>query len=527
MDFLESESDFVPDYDEDLISESSAHADQTENVANGVFVHIKRRNTSGTGCQIKRVKQGLSENLNISNIPVPLPVQNSLGSSVGVGRQCPLCGEFIRNLRRHVSQEHLPWYFNPEVTCWECRSYQGTLCFLRHRHLSVPACSEGYFSERNLYRWLSLVAGLLNEISSFWGLSSVADLLDLVVQRHWYPSCSHYTVSEVSQVLFGLVDRYMGFEPKDNYCVNPPNGVAALLHWEVFFNLLTNLSSEYQIQVKSNQFECPGNRIPNEIADGHLHLSRLLSKFKVKNLSQLQQKVGSDSECTVSVVINNCVFPHCRDSFRSSLYEGVWLTFGQHPRLAESRFSMSELEALVSHPKCVGVGECGLDFSGPSPPVYEKQVSVFKEQVRVAVRYGKPLVLHIRPAKDEWNSLEEVFGLCLSILQSEVSKDHPIYVHCFAGHDGIFRSWSRVFTNILFGISTKVFKLAELQKVVSRMPLHFIALETDSPYLYVDGKVNTPWVIADVAQFVGKLKNLPQTMILQVNFRNIVNFYKL
>lgn len=72
------------------------------------------------------------------------------------------------------------------------------------------------------------------------------------------------------------------------------------------------------------------------------------------------------------------------------------MTFGHHPRLAASPFEMSELESLVKHPWCVGVKECGVDFSGPNPANFDQQMRLFCRQVRVAAKFAKPLVLHIR-----------------------------------------------------------------------------------------------------------------------------------
>ena len=141
MDLVESEADFIPDYEEEVVEEVLGETGNQENIepicAIGGMSQLKRRKRDVTGGLVKEERMTLLENqytsLNVVNIPV---------SGKGrVGRLCPLCEAPVKNLRRHVSQDHLPWYFHPEVTCWSCQSYQGTLCFLRHRHLSQSICS--------------------------------------------------------------------------------------------------------------------------------------------------------------------------------------------------------------------------------------------------------------------------------------------------------------------------------------------------------------------------------------------------
>lgn len=57
------------------------------------------------------------------------------------------------------------------------------------------------------------------------------------------------------------------------------------------------------------------------------------------------------------------------------------------------------LEAM-NHPRCVALGEIGLDYHYNHSPQNVQQ-SVFTRQLRIAVRLGKPLVIHTREADDD------------------------------------------------------------------------------------------------------------------------------
>ena len=52
---------------------------------------------------------------------------------------------------------------------------------------------------------------------------------------------------------------------------------------------------------------------------------------------------------------------------------------------------------LLSHPKCVGIGEIGLDYHYDEPP-RDIQKEIFNRQLYLAVKYGKPVVIHDRDA---------------------------------------------------------------------------------------------------------------------------------
>lgn len=74
-------------------------------------------------------------------------------------------------------------------------------------------------------------------------------------------------------------------------------------------------------------------------------------------------------------------------------------SFGIHPWDTEEAVDWEEFERFVAHPAVVAVGECGLDrLRGAAPEVQEQ---IFRHQIRLAEKYGKPMILHIVKAVDE------------------------------------------------------------------------------------------------------------------------------
>ncbi|KDR73175.1 hypothetical protein GALMADRAFT_251759 [Galerina marginata CBS 339.88] len=121
-----------------------------------------------------------------------------------------------------------------------------------------------------------------------------------------------------------------------------------------------------------------------------------------------------------------------------------WFTLGVHPHDAKKyndRVENDILEAM-EHPRCVGLGEIGLDYHYNHSP-RDKQQAVFTQQLKLAVRLGKPLVIHTREADDDTER----------IMKAEVPKDHKIHVHCFSDTPEFGKRLLDHFSNLYIGIT--------------------------------------------------------------------------
>jgi TatD DNase family protein len=103
-------------------------------------------------------------------------------------------------------------------------------------------------------------------------------------------------------------------------------------------------------------------------------------------------------------------------------YPFVYASVGVHPHDAKEMDdnSAAELEALSKHPKCVAIGEIGLDYHYDLSP-REVQKARFTEQLELARRVKKPVIIHEREAVAD----------TLEILRAY--RDLSGVVHCFSG----------------------------------------------------------------------------------------------
>jgi TatD DNase family protein len=153
----------------------------------------------------------------------------------------------------------------------------------------------------------------------------------------------------------------------------------------------------------------------------------------------------------------------------ASRNDGVWATAGVHPH--DAKGGTDGLEALLSAPGVVAVGECGLDYHYDHSP-RDVQRSVFAEQVRLAHRHDLALVIHTREAWDD----------TFSILAAEGVPARTVF-HCFTGGPDEARRCLDLGAVLSFSGIVSFKGAADVREAATLCPLDRMTVETDAPYL--------------------------------------------
>ncbi len=184
----------------------------------------------------------------------------------------------------------------------------------------------------------------------------------------------------------------------------------------------------------------------------------------------------------------------------------VFAAVGVHPHEAKDAppgFD-DELVKLCSDPRCVAVGECGLDYHYDLSPRGVQQ-EVFARQIAAAKRAKKPLVLHIRNGAVDAPAFSDALG----ILDVEGARDVGGVFHCFTGTlDEAKRALDLGFMISFPGVVT--FKNnGQLADVARMVPRDRFVVETDSPFMApvpCRGKRNEPAWVAHTAAFIASVR---------------------
>jgi TatD DNase family protein len=167
--------------------------------------------------------------------------------------------------------------------------------------------------------------------------------------------------------------------------------------------------------------------------------------------------------------------------------DGVSVAAGVHPHQAADGESVEELAALADG-KIVAIGEIGLDFYRDYAP-RDEQRRVFVEQLGLAERLGKPVIIHTRAADEETAALLDDF-------------EGTVVMHCFSSPELLPVALDRGYY-VSFAGNVTYPKAGELREAAAQVPGDRILAETDCPYLApqpVRGKRNEPaYVVHTIA----------------------------
>jgi TatD DNase family protein len=164
------------------------------------------------------------------------------------------------------------------------------------------------------------------------------------------------------------------------------------------------------------------------------------------------------------------------------------------------------LARLADSASVVGIGEIGLDFYRNLSP-REDQERAFRAQLDLARTLSLPVVIHSRDAD------EETYEILAEFEQQALPnwpKDRPLGVmHCFAGDLPLALRYIQLGFVISIAATVTYPKAEQTRAVAAGIPLRWMTVETDAPYLppqTTRGKRNEPASVRDVAQFISQLR---------------------
>ena len=229
------------------------------------------------------------------------------------------------------------------------------------------------------------------------------------------------------------------------------------------------------------------------LIDTHCHLDMLED---LDGVLRRMREVGVDRAVTIGVDLPSSEW--CVDA--ASRHDDVWATVGLHPHDAKSRTDdlMARLEELAASERVVAIGEAGLDYHYDNSP-RDVQRAVFAEQIRLAHRTGKALVIHTR---DAWDDTFE-------ILEREGVPQRTVF-HCWSGDAARARRAVDLGAVLSFSGTVTFAKASDLREAAVAAPLDRIVVETDSPFLTPHphrGKRNEPAHVRFVAGKIAEVRS--------------------
>lgn len=272
------------------------------------------------------------------------------------------------------------------------------------------------------------------------------------------------------------------------------------------------------------------------LIDSHCHLDEyedlpaVLANARaagVENLLAIGIGHGPDSMARALEIANEYAGP-------SDTFPEIFASAGIHPQEAHQAnpHNLAKLAALAADPRCIAIGEIGLDYYHVENPDAVTQQAAFVAQMKIAEEARKPILIHCRTSELASDTAREKYGAAdawedlLDLLTRHWDGNQLGGVmHCFSGNeDQAARSIAKGFYLSFAGNLTYP-KSRVIQEVAAKAPGDRILVETDAPFLTpipLRGQRNEPAHVVHTAQFLADLRGETLDVLAQstsANFR--------
>lgn len=194
----------------------------------------------------------------------------------------------------------------------------------------------------------------------------------------------------------------------------------------------------------------------------------------------------------------------------------VYAAVGIHPGNIDSGTTVEQIKSLATHPKCVAIGEIGLDYYWVDDNKRE-QIEVFEKQILLSKELDLPIIVHDRDAH----------GDTMEILKKYKPKG---VVHCYSGSVEMAEEIIKLGMYIGVGGVVTFNNAKKLPDVVKIIPDGLLLVETDCPYLApvpYRGKLCHSGMIKYTAQKIAEIRGTTPEKILNLTAQNAKKLFNL
>jgi TatD DNase family protein len=254
-----------------------------------------------------------------------------------------------------------------------------------------------------------------------------------------------------------------------------------------------------------------------KIIDTHSHL--YLNQFSDDIENVIKKSIENGVKKFILPAIDSSHYEdmhHLKNKYPKKMY----LMTGLHPTNVKENYKV-ELDFVVNSLKEYGyiaIGEIGIDLYWDKFFLKQQQ-EAFRFQIRLAIEYNLPIVIHCREAFDE------IFEI---IVKENCDELRGVF-HCFTGT--LDQAKKAIDLGFLLGIGGVVtFKNGGIDKFIDKIDLKHIVLETDSPYLApvpFRGKRNESSYIIYVLEKLSEIYGISKEKIAEITTKNAEKVFRL
>jgi TatD DNase family protein len=246
--------------------------------------------------------------------------------------------------------------------------------------------------------------------------------------------------------------------------------------------------------------------------DVHCHLEHEKFRNKKETIQSFKKEVKA--------IITSS--PHPKDfdyalQLKEEFNNFIFVCVGLHPEYIKefSEETLDTFENFVREKKddIVSIGEIGLDYFWiKDEKLREKQKWLFEKLIEFAKSIDKPITVHIRDA------YEDAFKILESIDYQKV------HLHMFGGDKFLEKILSNQWK---ISVGPILLRSKTHKKIVKKLPIEKIMLETDAPWMKTDGRESLPTDVKIVAEKISEIKNIDLQEVEKETDKNAITFFNL
>lgn len=210
----------------------------------------------------------------------------------------------------------------------------------------------------------------------------------------------------------------------------------------------------------------------------------------------------------------------------------VWASVGIHPQEAAQATpeALAKLTSLTADPKCIAIGEIGLDYYHVENPDIATQKQAFIAQMKIAAAAQKPILIHCRTSELATPQAKEKFGMAdawqdLLDLIAEHWTPQLLggIMHCFSGTPDDARRSVEAGFHLSFAGNLTYPKAQPIRDAAAMAPAERILVETDAPFLApipLRGERNQPAYVVHTAAALAALRGISTEALAELTTQN-------
>jgi TatD DNase family protein len=251
--------------------------------------------------------------------------------------------------------------------------------------------------------------------------------------------------------------------------------------------------------------------------DTHAHLYSSPIKENIEGIMKNAMDNGID---TIIMPAIDSTTLEAMLEVEASYPQNTMAMMGLHPCSVKENVKeeLAIIEAQLQKRKFIAIGEIGLDYYWDKT-FMNQQMEAFEIQMQWALDYKLPIAIHTRNA----------MGETIEAVKPFAKKGLRGIFHCFSGSkESAEQIISMDFHLGLGGVLT--YKNAGVAEAIKDIPMEWLVLETDAPYLSpvpYRGKTNEPSYMIQVAMKLAEIKNLPLHEIASITTNNAEKLFGL